>query len=205
MSLPKPGSNPATFARCDDCGDRVQPGAFLCPHCRTGLQVERSVLPPEGGHGRCPECAETVWVPALAAAMEQTSTAVPESADPASTTPEAETQVLEPTTSVLQEAVEEEARPEGSPDLAEEMSSDSAADPMEQTEDPRGGRRVLGLFLGSVLAAGTAVGLIMGEVWSPPLVPWHAEFDLANLVSWAGFFGLGGALLGFLLGGHRRR
>jgi len=28
---------------------------------------------------------------------------------------------------------------------------------------------------------------------------------MANLISWVGFFGLGGALLGFLLGGPRRR
>ncbi len=182
MSLPNPDSDPGTFARCDGCGDRVQPGAFLCPHCQTGLQVRRSLLPTDGGHGRCPECSEAVWVPALAMGNEE----------------------LDATSHVLRDEVQETVAPASFLDPSEEARSHSVADPVDWHEEAPAGRRGRGLFLGSVLGAGSAVGVILGGVWVPPELPWHAEFAYANLISWAGFFGLGGALLGFLLGGNRR-
>jgi predicted Zn finger-like uncharacterized protein len=182
MSLPSPGSDPGTFARCNGCGDRVQPGAFLCPHCQTGLQVQRSLLPTDGGNGRCPECSETVWVPPLAL----------------------ENFEADATSHVLGDEAQETVAPESFLDSSEEAHSHSAADPADWHEEAPSGRPGRRLFLGSALGAGAAVGIILSGVWVPPELPWHTEFAFANLISWAGFFGLGGALLALLLGGNRR-
>ncbi len=196
MSLPKPDRDPGSFARCDGCGDRVQPGAFLCPHCQTGLQVQRSLLPSDGGHGRCPECSEAVWVPPL----EQTSTAPAGEAGSQSTTSAVENKGSH----VLQGELRETAAPGSFLDPSAEARSRSLADPADWQEEAAGGGRGLALFLGGVLGAGAAAGVIQAGVWVPPELPWHAAFAYANLISWAGFFGLGGALLGFLLKGNRR-
>lgn len=204
MSLPNPASDPGTFARCDGCGDRVQPGAFLCPHCQAGLQVQRSLLPAEGGHGRCPECSEAVWVPPLASAPGQTSTAVPVDAGSPSTTSAVENEAPDATSHVLGDDVQETAAPQSFLDRYEAARSRSDADTATRQKGSAGGPRGLALFLGSVLGAGAAVGFIQSGVWVAPELPWHAAFAYANLISWAGFLGLGGALLGFLLGGKRR-
>ena len=73
VSVSQPGTDPAAFIACDQCGGQVQGGAFLCPGCKAGLQVVRSLLPPEGGNGRCPDCSEIVWVPPLAASNSSAS------------------------------------------------------------------------------------------------------------------------------------
>jgi predicted Zn finger-like uncharacterized protein len=209
ISLPNPDTDPGTFARCDGCGDRVQPGAFLCPHCQTGLQVERSLLPADGGHGRCPDCSEAVWVPPL---TETTATS----------DVEMENEALDAMSPVLGDSVQENATPDATPQVlgdsvpetvapdsfvappAEETHGSFAAAPAKREEEVQGGRRVLGLFLGGFFGAGAALGVILNGVWVPPELPWDAEFLFANLISWAGFSGLAGALLGLMLGGRRR-
>ncbi len=190
MSLPNPDSDPGTFARCDGCGDRVQPGAFLCPHCETGLQVQRSLLPADGGHGRCPECSEAVWVPPRVSALGQTETSAVENGE------------RDGTSHVLQDELPETVARQPFLDPSAQARSHSFA--ADWQEEAAGGGRGLALLLGCVLGAGAAAGVILAGVWVPPELPWHAEFAFANLISWAGFFGLGGALLGFLLGGNRR-
>jgi predicted Zn finger-like uncharacterized protein len=182
----------------------VQPGAFLCPHCQTGLQVQRSLLPADGGHGRCPECSEAVWVPALAPAPAQTSTAVPADAGSPNSTSAVENEALDATSHVLGDDVQETAAPQSFLERYEAARSRSDADTANRQEGTAGGPRGPALVLGGLLGAGVAVGFIQGGVWVPLELPWHASFAYANLISWAGFSGVGGALLGLLLGGKRR-
>ncbi|MGD8374873.1 MAG: hypothetical protein PVF68_01930 [Acidobacteriota bacterium] len=58
-------SDPGARQPCTGCGASVRPGLFRCPHCVVPLQVNRHLLPPGGGRGRCPACDEIVTVPAL--------------------------------------------------------------------------------------------------------------------------------------------
>ena len=65
LEVTQPGTDPTTGSDCSACGAFVLPGAFLCPHCSTGLQVNRDLLPRDGARGRCPSCSGVVLVPDL--------------------------------------------------------------------------------------------------------------------------------------------
>ena len=64
--LDAPGTAPDVAVTCQGCGRSVRPGAFACPGCDAALQVERSLLPPDGARGNCPACNRMVLVPGFA-------------------------------------------------------------------------------------------------------------------------------------------
>jgi len=65
IAVASPTTDPAAPMPCDGCGSTVRPGVFLCPSCGVGLQVERHLLPANGGRGQCPACTLEIDVPAL--------------------------------------------------------------------------------------------------------------------------------------------
>lgn len=75
-------SDPGARQPCAGCGASVRPGLFRCPHCVVPLQVNRHLLPPGGGRGRCPACDGIVSVPALteAGGGEEQPSSVPHAA-----------------------------------------------------------------------------------------------------------------------------
>ena len=91
------GTDPGATRECSGCQTSVRPGLFLCPHCATGLQVNRHLLPPGGARGHCPSCSGMIRVAGLesAAMMEEpmlaTAAAAPAAPDPLHGAPVGET------------------------------------------------------------------------------------------------------------------
>ncbi len=213
FSVTAPGIDPGAFQACDDCGGQVQSGAFLCPGCKAGLQVVRSLLPAEGANGRCPDCSELVWIPPLAASSSAPSIASAELSDPDSSgrmpTSEPSEESLAagdmPMPHVLgDEAIGEEVREDSFLDGDTASSNQVGKDCGPDTGTPSSSHRTLGFFLGLLVGAGTAVTLILTETWAPPLVPWQGEFPFALETTWAAAAGLVGGALGMLFGGRKR-
>jgi predicted Zn finger-like uncharacterized protein len=207
MTLSNPGTDPAASMSCGECGGEVVPGAFLCPSCETGLQVNRSLLPPEGGRGRCPECSEVVWVPPLHGAMDATPVPVTEPAPEEESPTTFEPTANEPDPAPVIQAEEEAPEPE------EELVR--TEDPVVTKPEPRRllnteppapqGRPGMRMLWGGAAGGLVAAGLMYTKVWVPAMLPWQAAFPMASEASWALLAVTAGALVGLVMGGRKGR
>ena len=127
--LTNPGTDPAASAFCQGCGTDVQPGAFRCPHCRMHLHVVRTLLPADGGLGRCPDCQQIVSVPPLGAERAERAVTIEASAEPAV----AVMSSMESLAATMAPAVEKTAPVE---ELGFSGGHEASTLPLEEAEEP---------------------------------------------------------------------